>query len=163
MTDLDYLADLPAAHPADHVAIQFEDRRLTYGELETRSTRCAGLLAELGVQPGDRVAWLGRSCDTFFEIFFGAAKARACLAPINSRLAVPEIAFILKDSAANVFFVTPEYFACAETVIADAGRPIRLVAVNGERAGFESYTARRDAAGAPTLAAPRMDDDVLQL
>ncbi|MET0271749.1 MAG: long-chain-fatty-acid--CoA ligase [Phenylobacterium sp.] len=163
MTDLAFLSDIAAAHPADHVAIQFEDRRLTYGELETRSTRCAGLLAELGVQPGDRVAWLGRSCDTFFEIFFGAAKARACLAPINSRLAVPEIAFILKDSAANVFFVTPEYFACAETVVADAGRPIRLVAVNGERPGFESYAARRDAAAAPSLAPPRMEDDVLQL
>jgi acyl-CoA synthetase (AMP-forming)/AMP-acid ligase II len=163
MTDLSFLADLPAAHPADHVAVQFEDRQVTYGELEQRSTRCAGLLAELGVAAGDRVAWLGRSCDTFFEIFFGCAKARACLAPINSRLAVPEIAFILKDSGAHVFFVTPEYFACAEQVTADIGRPIRLVAVNGERAGFESYAARRDAAAPAVLSPPSMDDDVLQL
>jgi 2-keto-4-pentenoate hydratase len=50
-----------------------------------------------GVEPGDRIAWLGRSTEAFFEIFFGAAKARVCLAPINSRLAAPEIAFILKE------------------------------------------------------------------
>ena len=42
---------------------------------------------------GDRVAWLGRPSEAWYEIFFGVAKARACFAPINSRLAVPEIAF----------------------------------------------------------------------
>jgi acyl-CoA synthetase (AMP-forming)/AMP-acid ligase II len=167
MTDeITFLADIPRVHArrrGDRVAVQFEDRQVTYADLERRSTRAAGLLAELGVQPGDRVAWLGRSCDAFFEIIFGAAKARACLAPINSRLAIPEIAFILKDSGANVFFVTPEYFAAARQVAADAGRPIRLIAVNGEGDGFESYAAGRDAAAAPALPAPSAQDDVLQL
>src|ERR1700730_7812213 len=107
------LADIPVVHAAergDHIAVQCEGRSLTYAELDRRAGQVAGLLAAAGAKPGDRVAWLGRSHAAFFEIFFGAARARVCLAPINARLAVPEIAFILQDSGADLFFVTPEFF-----------------------------------------------------
>jgi acyl-CoA synthetase (AMP-forming)/AMP-acid ligase II len=160
------LTDIPAVHGrmrGDHVAVSFEGSDLTYRELDRRSDRVAAMLQDLGVQPGDRVAWLGRASEAWYEIFFGVAKARACFAPINSRLAVPEIAFILKDSAANVFFVSPEFYACAQTVAEHAGRPIRIVGVGEPHSTFESYAALRDTAGAPDLSPPQPDDDVLQL
>ena len=160
------LTDIPAVHGrerGDKVAVSFEGRDLTYRELDRRSDQVAAMLQGLGVRPGDRVAWLGRPSEAWYEIFFGVAKARACFAPINSRLAIPEIAFILKDSGANVFFVTPEFYACAETVAEHAGRPIRVAAVGAPHPVFDSYAALRDAAPAPRLETPRPDDDVLQL
>jgi acyl-CoA synthetase (AMP-forming)/AMP-acid ligase II len=160
------LVDIPAVHGRERggkVAVRFEGRDLTYAELDRRSDQVAGLLQQAGVQPGDRVAWLGRPSEAWYEIFFGVAKARACFAPINSRLAVPEIAFILKDSAANVFFVTPEFFDCAVTVAEHANRPIQVIAVGGEHPAFASYAALRDAAPPPTLERPVLEDDVLQL
>ncbi|MFN4177279.1 long-chain-fatty-acid--CoA ligase [Phenylobacterium sp.] len=160
------LTDIPSVHAAargDHVAVEFEGRRLTYAELERRSDGVAGLLQQAGVKPGDRVAWLGRSSEAWYEIFFGTAKARACLAPINSRLAPPEIAFILRDSGADVFFVSPEFFECALAVAAQVDRPIRLVGVGAAHEGFEDYAALRDAAPAPALSRPALEDDVLQL
>jgi acyl-CoA synthetase (AMP-forming)/AMP-acid ligase II len=160
------LSDIPpiqAARHGDKTAVQIDDRTLSYAELDRRAGQVAGLLAEAGVKPGDRIAWLGRSSEAFFEIFFGAARARVCLAPINSRLAVPEIAFILKDSGADLFFVTPEFFEAAEQVTALVDRPIRRIAVGGGRVGFESYEALREAAPAPAAATPRPGDDVLQL
>ncbi len=164
--DIKVLIDIPRVHgrgQGDKVAVAFEGRDLTYAELDRRSDQVAAMLQELGVKPGDRVAWLGRPSEAWYEIFFGTAKARACFAPINSRLAVPEIAFILKDSAANVFFVTPEFYDCAVTVAEHAGRPIQVVAVGGGHPVFGDYAAMRDAAGTPTLTAPQADDDVLQL
>lgn len=152
-----------AAVRPDAVAIQCEDRLLTYGELERRSTRAAAMLAEMGVEPGRRIAWLGRSSEVFFELLFGAAKARACLAPINNRLAIPEIAFILEDSGAEIFFVTEDFFAAAETVAAQVSRPIRLVGVDGFRTGFEPYAALRDNAQPRAPRSPRPDDDAMQL
>ncbi|WP_068876742.1 MULTISPECIES: long-chain-fatty-acid--CoA ligase [unclassified Phenylobacterium] len=168
MTDdpIKLLTDIPAVHGrerGDKVAVHFEGRDLTYAELDRRSSQVGGFLQAAGVKPGDRVAWLGRPSEAWYEIFFGVAKARACFAPINSRLAVPEIAFILKDSSASVFFVTPEFFECAVTVAEHAGRPVKVIAVGGEHPAFEAYAALRDAAPAPRLETPQASDDVLQL
>jgi acyl-CoA synthetase (AMP-forming)/AMP-acid ligase II len=160
------LIDIARAHGrtrGDHVAVSFEGRDLTYAELDRRSDQVAGFLQAMGVKPGDRVAWLGRPSEAWYEIFFGVAKARACFAPINARLAVPEIAFIVKDSGASVFFVSPEFFAAAEPVVQHIHHPMRVVAVGGEHPGFDSYATLRDAAPAPDLAEPQADDDVLQL
>jgi acyl-CoA synthetase (AMP-forming)/AMP-acid ligase II len=160
------LSDIPRVHAkarGDAVAVAFEGRTLTYAELERRSDQAAAMLVGLGVKPGDRVGWLGRSSLEWYEIFFGAAKARACLAPINSRLAVPEVAFILNDSGADVFFVTAEFFGAAQAVLAEIDRPVRIVAVYGELSGFDSYPALRDSAPAAQLTPPLPDDDVLQL
>jgi acyl-CoA synthetase (AMP-forming)/AMP-acid ligase II len=160
------LSDIPPLHAAERaakVALQCEGRTLTYGELNAQSGKAAGLLVAAGVKPGDRVAWLGRSRETFFEIFFGAAAARACLAPINNRLAIPEIAFILQDSGANLLFLTPDFFATARAAVAQVDRTIRLIGVGGEAEDIESYEALRDAATVPSLPAPAALDDVLQL
>ncbi len=160
------LTDIPRVHGrlrGDHVAVAFEKRELTYAELDRRSDQVAGLLQKLGVKPGDRVAWLCRPSEAWYEVFFGVAKARACFAPINLRLAIPEIAFIVKDSGADVLFVSPEFFAAGEAVAGHIHHPMRIIAVGGEHPGFESYAALRDAAPAPTLSEPQAEDDVLQL
>ncbi|MCR5878605.1 long-chain-fatty-acid--CoA ligase [Phenylobacterium sp. J367] len=161
------LSDIPRVHAlgrGDRTAVEVVGgETLTYADLERRSNQACGLVQALGAKPGDRIGWLGKNCAAWYEIMFGAAKARACLAPINTRLAVPEIAFILKDSGADLFFVTPDFFAAAREVAASIGRPIRLIAVGGEAEGFESYQALRDAAPAPALDPPRAEDDVLQL
>ena len=160
------LIDIPrvhGAHQGDKVAIAFEGRDLTYAEMDRRSDQAAGMLQQAGVKAGDRVAWLGRASEAWFEIFFGVAKARACFAPINTRLATPEVAFILKDSGADLFFVSPEFYVVAEAIIAEIDRPIRVIGVGGGHPMFGDYAALRDAAPAPTLTPPDADDDVLQL
>ncbi len=160
------LIDIPRVHgrtQGDRVAVRFEGRDLTYAQLDRASDEVAGLLQHAGVRPGDRVAWLGRPSEAWYEIFFGVAKARACFAPINSRLAVPEIAFIVKDSGASIFFVTPEFFAAAEAIMAHIDHPMRVIAVGGEHPAFGSYATLRMGAPAPTLTPPQADDDVLQL
>jgi acyl-CoA synthetase (AMP-forming)/AMP-acid ligase II len=165
-SEIEFLADIPRVHAAqrgERIAVQCEGRTLTYAELDRRARQVAGLLAEAGVKPGDRVAWLGRSHEAFFEIFFGAARARVCLAPINARLAVPEIAFILQDSGADLFFVTAEFFAAAQMVVSQVDRPIRLIGVREPCGGFDSYEALRDAAPPAEPTAPIATDDVLQL
>ena len=160
------LADIPASHDRGQsgaVAIQCGDRTVTYNELDSRSDAAANLLMALGVAPGGRVAYLGGSHEAFFEILFGAAKARACLVPINNRLAIPEIAFILDDSSASVLFVTADYFTVAKTVLVDIARWIELVVIDGGRSPFPDYQALRDAAPTASARAPRPSDDVVQM
>jgi acyl-CoA synthetase (AMP-forming)/AMP-acid ligase II len=164
--EIRFLSDIPRVHArgrGDRVAVAVDGRSLTYAELDRRAAQAAGLLQEMGASPGDRIAWLGKSCEAWYELMFGAANTGACLAPINTRLAVPEIAFILRDSDASLLFVTPDFFDIARQATGGIDRPIRLIAVGGEAAGFESYAQRRDAAPTPVREPPKAEDDVLQL
>jgi fatty-acyl-CoA synthase len=102
------LGDIPqkgfAIH-RDRVAMVFEDRRLTYGELEERVNRLANALIDLGLAKGGRVTIMAENTFKYMEVYFGAAKAGLSVTPLNYRLSDKELAFIVNDSEATVFFV----------------------------------------------------------
>ncbi|MDO9357281.1 MAG: ATP-binding cassette domain-containing protein, partial [Solirubrobacteraceae bacterium] len=60
----------------------------------------AEILKALGVKPTERVAYLGKNSDIYFELLLGAIKAKVVMTPVNWRLAGPEIAFIVEDCKA---------------------------------------------------------------
>ncbi len=98
------------------------DRRLTYGKLAARVDRLAAGFRALGVQPGDRVAYLGPNDIATFETLFATAHLGAVFVPLNTRLAAPEIAYLLEDSGAKVLVHGPEHAAVvAQTAPHDRG------------------------------------------
>ncbi|MDB5483997.1 MAG: acyl-CoA synthetase, partial [Caulobacteraceae bacterium] len=97
------LSDIPRAQArarGEQAALLQDGHMTSFAELEARSSQVAQALLAQGLQPGERVCVLARNSVRFFELFFGVAKARGCLAPINFRLAAPEIAYILRDAGA---------------------------------------------------------------
>jgi acyl-CoA synthetase (AMP-forming)/AMP-acid ligase II len=161
------LSDIPrvqASALGDQTAMVHNGHATSFRQLDARANRVAQGLLAAGVRPGDRVCVLTRNTDRFFDLLFGAAKARACLAPINFRLAAPEIAYILRDAGARLLFVGEGFFDAAERVAGEMESPVRLIALTGEPAGWE--TLETWAAGFPPLdpsLAETDDDDVLQL
>jgi acyl-CoA synthetase (AMP-forming)/AMP-acid ligase II len=91
-------------HPAK-IALQFGDEGLSYDELDLRASQVARGLLERGIGAGDRVAYLGKNSIAYFELLLGAAKVRAITVPVNWRLAMPEIDFILGNSRAKLLLV----------------------------------------------------------
>ncbi len=72
-----------ASRRPDAGALVFQDRRLTYGELEARSNRLARLLREAGCARGDRVCLLSpKSPDTIVAIL-AVLKADAMYVPLD--------------------------------------------------------------------------------
>lgn len=98
-------------------AIVDGDRRFTYGQLGERVDRLAGALAAAGLAPGARAGVLMHNRHEYTETYFGVEKAGAVLAPLNQRLAPPEIAYILNDAEATHLVLDaahlPQYEACA--------------------------------------------------
>ena len=77
-------------------------QNLTYAELETRSSNLAGYLQSAGVVKGERVAILSRNAPHFFELQFACGKIGGIGVPLNWRLTVPELEYILNDCAPKV-------------------------------------------------------------
>jgi len=74
-------------------------RRYTYAQFNERSARLAGYLRdEWGVRPGDRVAILAKNSSDYFVFQFACIKLGAIMLPLNWRLAIPELLFILNDA-----------------------------------------------------------------
>lgn len=89
---------------------QHTGRRVTYGEMHERSGRLAAWLHEQwGVQPGDRLAILGKNSVAYFEFEFACIKLGAMMLPLNWRLAEPELLFILNDAEAKGIVYDSEF------------------------------------------------------
>jgi acyl-CoA synthetase (AMP-forming)/AMP-acid ligase II len=103
-TTLAGLMPLHARERPRAIALRFGDRITTYAELDAHSNQVARALGAMGLRPGDRVAYLGKNSDQYFELLFGCAKANMIFVPVNWRLAKPELTGILSDAAPRVLF-----------------------------------------------------------
>ncbi|HMO75898.1 MAG TPA: long-chain-fatty-acid--CoA ligase [Sphingopyxis sp.] len=160
------LADIPAAQArarGDAVAVKFGDRETSFAELDAQSNRVAHALIASGVGPGDRVSVLTKNHDAWYPLFFGTALSRGCFAPINNRLAAPEIGFIVGDAAPKLLFVGEDFFDTALAAVADLAAPPRLVALYGAHPAFEPFEDWLGDAADSALPGPDLADDVLQL
>jgi len=138
------LADIPryqARVRPDAVAMIFENRATTYAALHERSSRAANGLKALGVKPCARVALLDLNSDRYFEIMLGAAKIGAVSVTVNWRLAPGEVAYILKDSCAEILFVGQRHVGLVKPLLAEL-TALRHVIVIG--AATETWAAYAD-------------------
>jgi fatty-acyl-CoA synthase len=78
------------------------ERRFTYAELDERIDRLAAHLAALGVAKGERVAVLAQNTTETLEVQFAAFRLGAIFVPLNVRLTVHELEFIVGDAGAMV-------------------------------------------------------------
>jgi fatty-acyl-CoA synthase len=96
-------------------AVVCGEERLTYAQLGARVGQLAGALRELGVRPGDRVAFLSANCHRLLEAYYGVLEAGAVLLPLNIRLSPGELSYILNDSEATILFVEQQLLPLAES------------------------------------------------
>jgi acyl-CoA synthetase (AMP-forming)/AMP-acid ligase II len=160
------LADVPRlrrqAAPHD-VALSCGGRTTTYRELDARASRVAQGLLAAGLAPGDRIAFLGKNSDSYFEVLFGAAKARVALVVVNWRLAPPEIEHILGDSEARMLFADPDLAGAFGPVLQRLPRLAWTITLgqNGAGGGYATWRDEHDTSD-PMLGVAA-EDAVLQM
>jgi acyl-CoA synthetase (AMP-forming)/AMP-acid ligase II len=158
------IARLQAKARANAIALSFEGRAVSYAQFDRYTNQIANGLIALGVKPGDRVTYLGKNSDLYFEALFGAIKAGAVMAPINWRLAPPEVRYIVGDAVAKVLFVGPEFTEQAAALIAKLPSVEQVIAMEGAHGAWPDFETWRDAQSEadPNLAID-VEDVALQL
>jgi fatty-acyl-CoA synthase len=153
-----------AATQPNRSAFVFEGRVTSYAELDRNANRVANGLIQLGLGRGDRIAYLGKNSDWYFELLFGAAKVGVVMTPVNWRLAAPEVAYIISDSGAKALFVGPEFTDLARRLLPDLPMVRSAVAMEGGIEDWPAFEVWRDAQGDADPQEPVAWEDVaLQL
>ena len=118
-------------------AVVYEDQRICFGDLDQRVRQAARRLHEEGIRPGDVVALLMKNSAAFVELALAVSRQGAVLLPINYRLGVDEVAYILDHGQARLLFVDEECaalasgFSVARTVTAEAQADSRVLSGPG--------------------------------
>ena len=107
-----------------------------------------------GCARGDRVALLAENSADFLRASFACAGLGAILVPLNHRLAVPELAFVLADAGARTLVATRAFAEQASGVGAAAGAALDTL-------WLDERPAR--AAAGRFVPAPVAEDEVAQL
>src|SRR5204863_6410686 len=98
----------------DREAVVDGDLRLTYEEFFSRCDAWSAALQSLGVQPGDRVAYIAPNTHAQLESFYAVPQIGAVLVPINYRLSPDEFAYIIVHSGAAVVCAHDDYLQCVD-------------------------------------------------
>jgi len=143
------------------IASVHEGRHHTWSHVRDRVARLAAGLKSLGVNPGDRVALLGWNSDRYLEALFALPWIGAVMVPLNTRLAVPEIAALLEHAGAKALIYDGDF----EQTVAALGelKSLRIrVRMSGAAAGTAAVASEDLIAAASPAAdtAARLEDPI---
>ena len=108
-------------------------------ELNQLTNKVAHGLHALGVNPGDRVGFLGLNHPRFFFTLFAAAKLDAIFVPLNFRLTGPELSFIIRDAGLHTLVYEEAFASIVDSIRDDLSVREYVCAVEQSGArGFDS-------------------------
>jgi benzoate-CoA ligase family protein len=90
------------------IAIRFDGRTITYGELRAETVTMAQVINALGATAGDRVALLLHDSPEFIAAFIATCSLGSIAVPVNMALRVDEQCSILQNSGASLAFIEAE-------------------------------------------------------
>jgi long-chain acyl-CoA synthetase len=105
-----------AERDPNRLALIFEERTLTYAELDRAASRLAEALGTWGLVVGDRIALFLPNVPEFMIACLGAQKFGAVVVSLNSMLKSNELEYALADCGAIALFTTADALEDVERV-----------------------------------------------
>src|SRR6185437_6852472 len=139
------------------------DLRLTYEQFFDHCDRWSGLLQDLGVGRGDRVATIAPNTHAQLASFYSVPQLGAVLVPINYRLTPDDFVYIVDHSGSSVLCVDEDYLDAVDSVRGQLRGVRHFVAFGGARDGWLDYPAAVAAAGPDFTRAEIDERDLLTI
>ena len=138
--DVSVVDDRPGAEP----------RFFTWHEFNATCNRLANGLLELGIEPGQQVAWWGQNSMETLAAIHGTRKAGATSVPIPYRSTPDEARYLLANAGVVTLVVDAAYAEAAERAGEGVASLRHVIVYDGEpRAGQRSWADIEGAASTP--------------
>src|SRR4051812_44643167 len=153
----DWIARHAERTPSKLAAIDLgAERKFSYKSFDERIGRLAAYLRQsLGVARGDRVAVLAHNSTNTLEVQFACGRLAAIFVPLNNRLTLAELEFILGDAGPKVLVCGVEF----EDMAASLAASLTNLAILKMGPGH-SYEAAIEARLEPISHEPVTHDDI---
>src|SRR2546421_1489594 len=115
------------------------DLRLNYEEFFDRCDGWSAALQALGVNEGDRVAYIAPNTHAQLESFYAVPQIGAVLVPLNYRLIADDFAYLINHSGARVVCAHSDYLDVVDSIRSQIPDVSFFVALEGVRAGWLDY------------------------
>src|ERR1700704_918796 len=115
LTPLEFARRARALYPAREALVD-GTLRLSYAQFFERCDKWSAALQRLGVQVGDRVAYIAPNTHAQLESFYAVPQIGAVLVPINYRLTADDFAYIIGHSGASVVCAHSEYLEAVDSI-----------------------------------------------
>jgi acyl-CoA synthetase (AMP-forming)/AMP-acid ligase II len=138
----------------EKIAVICKGERITYKNFSCRVGKLSNALLKLGISRGNKVAVIHKNCHYFLESYFGVMQTGAILVPLNHYLSANEIAFILKDSEAELLIADNNFSKKVNDAIVEMKQDIVTI-LSGE--DYESFIASAN----PNISSVDVEEDDL--
>ena len=148
---------------AGREAVVDGELRLSYGQFFDRCDRWSNALQQLGIKPGDRVAYIAPNTHAQLESFYAVPQIGAVLVPINYRLTADDFAYIINHSGARIVCAHSDYLDAVDSIRAQLPKIEQFIALEGSKDGWLDYEAIL-ADASPNFARPEIgENDLLSI
>jgi len=105
-----------ARYRPDHLAIVFEDQRLTFADFNRRVNRLANALLDLGIVKGDKIATILPNCLEQLDVYWAVAKIGAVVVPLSPLLRGAGLVRLLNDSDSSLVITQGDFTAILDPI-----------------------------------------------
>ena len=140
LTPLEFARRTRKLYP-EREALVDGDLRFTYEQFFTRCDHWSAALQALGVNQGDRVAYIAPNTHAQLESFYAVPQIGAVLVPLNYRLTADDFVYLINHSGSKIVCADSGYLAAVDSVRSQLPNVVAFVALEGgtDKQGWLDY------------------------
>ena len=123
----------------DKVAIEFEEQRVTFKEIDLQANKVANALQGIGINKGDVVAQFMQNSLELVYSLIGNFKNGSIVVPMNISFKEQEIHHILSDCGAKAIITDMERLPIVRNVLSKLTELKHIILVDGNENGMYSF------------------------
>ncbi len=119
-----------AARFPDKTAVVFNGRRITYKELDKKTTNLASSLKKIGIKRQDRIIIFTENPADSVVALYGVLKAGAVFIILNDAIKSEKLSYIINDSAAALIITSGKKYKVVNQALKNINAHLKIALIN---------------------------------